>query len=150
LRAHGHGFGFGETAFGGSLALGLATLAALRLVPEILVMEERLFSRCKYEIRAAVYALEDAILKLRHACSPLINWSKLPGWRRPFRPRPHLYPRVMLLFDFPAGLLPVSFTSQRLLDPELLTRLEVEGVTLHFLNNVLLLDFALKAAKGVL
>ena len=53
------------------------------------------------------------------------------------------------LFDFPAGLLPVSFAGQCLLDPELLTRLEVEGVTLYLLNNVLLLDFALEAAKGV-
>ena len=53
------------------------------------------------------------------------------------------------LFDFPARLLPVSFAGQGLLDPELLTRLEVEGVTLHFLNNVLLLDLTLEAAKGV-
>ena len=53
------------------------------------------------------------------------------------------------LFDFPARLLPVSFAGQGLLDPELLTRLEVEGVTLHFLNNVLLLDLAFEAAKGV-
>ena len=53
------------------------------------------------------------------------------------------------LFDFPAGLLPVSFPGQGLLDPELLTRLEVKGVTFHLLNNVLLLDFTLEAAKGV-
>ena len=53
------------------------------------------------------------------------------------------------IIDFPARLLPVSFAGQGLLDPELLTRLEVEGVTFHFLDDVLLLDFALEAAKGV-
>ena len=54
------------------MTLGLAILAAFRLVLEILVVEEVLFSRCKYEIRSAVYALEDAILELRHSnCAPL-------------------------------------------------------------------------------
>jgi hypothetical protein len=64
-------------------------------------------------------------------------------------PRPDLYPGFWCLFYFPARLLPVSFAGQGLLDPELLTRFEVEGVTLHFLNDVLLLDLTLEAAKGV-
>jgi hypothetical protein len=37
-----------------------------------------------------------------------------------------------------------------LLGPELLTWLEVERVTLHFFNDVLLLNLSLKPAKGVL
>ena len=57
---------------------------------------------------------------------------------------------LRFLLDFPATVLPVSFASQRLLGPELLTRLQVKGVSLHFLNNVLLLDLTLEAAKGVL
>jgi hypothetical protein len=54
------------------------------------------------------------------------------------------------LLDFPAILLPVSLTSQRLLSPQLLTRLQVEGVSFDLLNDVLLLDLSLEAAKGVL
>ena len=54
------------------------------------------------------------------------------------------------LFDFPATLFPVSFAGQGLLSPELLARLQIEGVSLHFFDNVLLLDLTLEAAKGVL
>ena len=53
------------------------------------------------------------------------------------------------LFDFPATLLPVAFAGQRLLGPELLARLQIEGVPLDLLNDVLLLDFSFEAAKGV-
>jgi hypothetical protein len=66
LRACGHGFRFRETRTRSALALGFASLAALWLVLEILVMEEVLFSRCKNEICPAVCALENAVLKLRH------------------------------------------------------------------------------------
>jgi len=72
LRAHGHGFRFGESRTGGALALYFAILAALGLVLKVLVVEEVLFSRCKYEICSAINALENAILKLRHSnCAPL-------------------------------------------------------------------------------
>jgi hypothetical protein len=54
------------------------------------------------------------------------------------------------LFDLPAILLPVSLACQRLLSPQLLTRLQVKGVSLDLLDNVLLLDLPLEAAKGVL
>jgi hypothetical protein len=74
LRTGRHGFRFRETTRGGrALALGLASLAALRLVLEILVMEEVLFSRCKYEIRSTIDTFEDAILKLRHIRFPRDN-----------------------------------------------------------------------------
>ncbi|HEX3876259.1 MAG TPA: hypothetical protein VHW24_04695 [Bryobacteraceae bacterium] len=54
------------------------------------------------------------------------------------------------LFDFPARLLPVSFAGKRLLSPELLTWFEIERVTLHLFDDVLLLHLPLKPAKGVL
>src|SRR5436309_4446777 len=54
LRAGGHGFAFGETAAAGcALALGHARFAALGLVPEVLVVEEVLLSRCEYKICSA-------------------------------------------------------------------------------------------------
>jgi hypothetical protein len=58
-------------------------------------------------------------------------------------------PATAWLFDFPATLLPVPFAGQRLLGPELLTRLQIEGMALHFFDNVLLLDLTFEAAKGV-
>ena len=131
-----------------TLALGLAGLAALGFVLEILVVEEVLFSRCEYEICSAIYALENAVLKLRHSTVPRYQPEHCCRIQAGAAPRPAPALRSVL-FDFPASLLPVSFAGQRLLDPELLTRLQVEGVTLHFLNNVLLLDFTLEAAKGV-
>jgi len=103
-------------------------------------MEEVLFSRCKYEICSTIHALEDAILKLRHKSSPVATWM----WRRNLTG-----PAARFLLDLPAILLPVPFAGQRLLGPELLTRLQVKGMSLHFLDNVLLLDLTLEAAKGI-
>jgi hypothetical protein len=54
--------------------------------------------------------------------------------------------RPVGLFHFPARLLPVSFAGKRLLGPELLTRFEVERVTLYFFDDVLLLNFSLEPA----
>jgi hypothetical protein len=71
LRAGGHGFRFGETAGRRrTLPLGFTPLAAFGFVLEVLVMEEVLFSRCKYEIRSAIDAFEDAVLKLAHIRFP--------------------------------------------------------------------------------
>ena len=58
-------------------------------------------------------------------------------------------PRLRLLLYFPAILLPVSFAGKRLLSPELLSRLQIERVSLHFLDDVFLLDFSLEAAEGI-
>jgi hypothetical protein len=72
LRAGGHGFTLGEASAtaAGALTLGLAGLAALGLVFEILIVEKVLLARSEDEIRTAVYTLEDAILKLRHCLYP--------------------------------------------------------------------------------
>jgi hypothetical protein len=37
-----------------------------------------------------------------------------------------------------------------LLNPELLTRLQIEGMAFHFFDDVPLLDLSFEAAKGVL
>src|ERR1035441_7985937 len=66
LRALRGGFGFGKTGSRRTGALGLAGLATLGLVLEVLVVEEVLFSRCENEIRVAIHAFEHAVLKLRH------------------------------------------------------------------------------------
>ena len=75
----------------------------------------------------------------------------LPSATPAGHPGPWALPRYVktALFHFPAALLPVTFAGQRLLDPFLLTRLQVIGVSLDFLDNVLLLDLTLEAAKGV-
>jgi hypothetical protein len=57
--------------------------------------------------------------------------------------------RIVLL-DFPATLLPVPLPGKSLLHTQLLTRLQIERMTLYFFNNVFLLHLPLKAAKGVL
>jgi hypothetical protein len=142
LRAGGHGLRFGEATTATTLALGLACLAALGFVFEVFVVEEVLFSRCEYKICRTVYTLENSVLKLRHNLCPVAYqyW-----WLR----RRDLSPAVGL-FDLPAILLPVAFASQRLLDSELLTRLQVERVAFHLFYNVLLLDLTLEAPEGIL
>jgi len=54
--------------------------------------------------------------------------------------------RLVLLFT---SLFAAALACQRFLHSFLLAWLEVEGVTFHFLNDVLLLYFALEAAQGV-
>ena len=57
---------------------------------------------------------------------------------------------VGLLFEIPATLLPVSLPGQSLLDPFPFPRFQVEGMFLHFFDDVLLLDFSLEPAEGIL
>jgi hypothetical protein len=54
-----------------------------------------------------------------------------------------------MLFDFPATLFPVPLPCKSLLNAQLLTRLQIEGMPLYFFNDVFLLHLALKASKGV-
>jgi hypothetical protein len=145
LRARRHGFGLIHIPAASALALLLTDFAALGLVLEILVVEEVLFSRCEDEVRSTVYAFEDAVLKLRHS-----NCSRdRPEWLSDYRDGEAFAAPPSHLLNFPAVLLPVSFTGQRLLGPELLTWLQVKRVPLDLFYNVLLLDFALEATKGV-
>ena len=51
------------------------------------------------------------------------------------------------LFYVLASLFAIAFTRKGFLCTALFARFEVEGVTLDLLNNVLLLDFPLKAAQ---
>jgi hypothetical protein len=79
LRAGGHGFALREPSAARALALGLARLATLRFILEVLVVEEMLFSRCEDKIRSAVYALKGSILKLRHGLNPRYQPEQLVG-----------------------------------------------------------------------
>jgi len=107
-------------------------------------MEEVLFSRCKGEICSAINALENAILKLRHG-----NWSPYELELVSDDASSGVSPATAGLLCFPAIFLPVPFPGQRLLGPKLLAWLQVKGVTLHFLDDVLGLDFTFEAAQGV-
>ena len=49
-----------------------------------------------------------------------------------------------------ADLLSIPLSGQRLLDALFFSRLEVERMSLHFFDNVLRLNLALKTAKGIL
>jgi hypothetical protein len=54
---------------------------------------------------------------------------------------------LVLLFTC---FLAAALARQRLFDTLFFARLEVEGMTLHFLDDVLLLDFSLETPQGVL
>jgi hypothetical protein len=137
------------------LAFLLASPATLWLVFKVLVVEKSLFARGEDEIRTAVDALKGSILKFWHRLAPA---GPCPGFMAfeqgavdgpaPFRSIGCL--EVLRLFRFPAALLPVPFTCQRLLHPLLLTGLQIKGVTFYFFDDVLLLYLPLKPAKGVL
>jgi hypothetical protein len=113
-------------------------------------------------------------LSWKKCCSPAVNTKSAPqsthlrmrSWKSAISTLPRYQPVLVglmagageksqtarpaiRLFDLPAILLPVSLACQRLLSPQLLTRLQVKGVSLDLLDNVLLLDLPLEAAKGV-
>jgi hypothetical protein len=58
-------------------------------------------------------------------------------------------PSYELVLLFPS-LFSAALSRQRFFYALLLARLEVKGVTFHFLDDVLLLDFALKTTQGIL
>ena len=66
LGACGRGLRLARSPGRTTLALILAVLAPFGFVLEVLVVEEVLFSRREYEFCSAVYALEAAILEIRH------------------------------------------------------------------------------------
>ena len=74
LRANGFGFDALDarrTCAVARRAVCFACFAPLRLVLEVFVMEEVLFSRREYEFCRAVYTLEYSVLKLRHNLCPV-------------------------------------------------------------------------------
>ena len=58
--------------------------------------------------------------------------------------------RFKFLVLFLTRLLTATLPSQRFFHPLFFTRFQVEGVTFHFFNDVLLLHFPFEAAKRVL
>ncbi len=60
------------------------------------------------------------------------------------------YAGVLHLFGFFANLLSSTLSRQGLLHPALRARLQVEGVALHFLNDVFRLNLTLESTKSVL
>ena len=52
--------------------------------------------------------------------------------------------------EIPTALLPVTLSGQRLLDSLPLSRLQVKGMFLHFLDDLLLQDLSLEPAEGIL
>jgi hypothetical protein len=128
------------------MPFAFASFATLGFVLEILVVEEVLFSRCKYKFRSAIHALEDAILKIRHSSSVPYQLERVRMTRRGFL---LASAPPQCLFHFPARFLPVPFAGQRLLGPALLSRLQVERMAFDFFNDVFLLHLSLEAPKGV-
>jgi hypothetical protein len=130
-----------SAAFGRAiLALGLAGLAALGLVFEILFVVKLLLSRSEREIRSAVDAFECPILKFSHGT--ILGTKKAE--RLPFAPP------VEGLFDFPATLLPVTFPGKSGLDPFFLSWLQIERMPFDLFDDVFLLHFPLEATEGIL
>src|SRR5688572_8014717 len=59
-----------------------------------------------------------------------------------------IVPNLFFYYDA-ANFLAASFAGQRLLNTLLLARLLIEGVFLHFLDDVFLLDLALKPTQSI-
>jgi len=117
-----------------SLPLRFARLAALGFIFEILVVEEVLLSRRKNELRPAIRAFDDSILKL---------------WHHHRSRGPTQAAFLSNLFHLATTFFPVSLTSQSLLDSLLFTRLQVKRVPFDLFDYVFLLNLALEPAKGV-
>src|SRR5687767_8483760 len=113
--------------------LGLASLAALGFVLELLVGEEQLFTCGPDELRRTIHTPQDLVLEL-HRSPP----------RAVARPDPDA------LLRFAPELLSVALPGQSLLGPALVTRLQVERVLLDVLDDVFLLNLTLEATEGAL
>jgi hypothetical protein len=123
------------------LPLGLARLAALGFIFEVLVVEEMLLSRGKNKLRPAIRTLDNSILKLWHC-----HRSRGPTQATVPAREERCY---LKLLYFPSTFLPVSLAGQRLLYPLFLARLQIKRVPFDLFDNVLLLDLTLEPAKGI-
>jgi hypothetical protein len=133
-------------------AFRLAGLAALGFVLEAFVREEELFAGGEHEFGAAVDALQGLILVF-HNWLPFLNGASpaaLVGGEHQHPSacvHPHLSEAGSVLFV--SGLLSAAFASQRLLDPSLFSRFQVEGMFLDLLDDVFLLNLSLEPTKRV-
>jgi hypothetical protein len=109
--------------------LGLAGLAALRLVLEVLVGEKLLLAGRPDELRAAIHAREDSVLELHGYLARVADGR---------------------LLQLPSQLLPIALACQRLLGSPLITRLQIEGMLLDVLDDVFLLYLALEPSESAL
>jgi len=80
-------------------------------------------------------------------CTPCCS---SPGWGSSGAEPPREEAALSCLILFLAGFLARPFPGQRGFDALLLARLQIEGVSLDLFDDVLLLHFALEAAKSVL
>jgi hypothetical protein len=152
------------------LALCLARSAPLRLVPEVLLVIKLLFARGKDKVSTAIRTNQNPIVKVRHGtilrgvakrlpfASPAVLLSAVAQTRAtdlwPVRACARLSNRgqrtfVGRSFNFPPTLLPVPFTRQGLLDPQLLARLQIERMPLDLFDDVFLLHLAFEAPEGI-
>jgi hypothetical protein len=141
------------------LPFRLAASAALGLVSEVFLMVELLLARGENEVRVAVNALENPVLKFRHGtileierrsgclslrllCSPKTWRARLNRGARRSGSR--------ILFDLPATLFPVTLPGESCLDTFFFSRLQIKRMPLDFFNDVFLLHFSFEATEGVL
>jgi len=87
-------------------------------------------------------AIRGRLRKLPNSAS---SGDRIRGFRRP---SPN-YQLPKLLDGFPPDFLAASLAGQRLLDAFFLARFQVEGMLLHFLNDVFLLNLSFKATQRI-
>ncbi|HTH00707.1 MAG TPA: hypothetical protein VL882_10600 [Vicinamibacterales bacterium] len=135
-------------------SFGLARFASLRLVLEILVGEEELFTSSPNELGAAIYTIERLVLELHRSFPLTIRPSPNTSlFELEDRPGPSI--RTILLaavnlFHFPTLFLARSLARERLLRTAPIARLQIERVLLDILDDIFLLHLPFEAAKRAL
>ena len=139
------------------LPFGLARLTALRFVSEFLFVIELLFTGGKDEVGAAVHALQNPILKIRHGTTLVKDPERISGapadalrlLGADIRCSTRQGVRYPALFNFAAAFLPVTFAGQSLFNPQFLAWLQIERMAFDLFDDVFLLHFSFEAPKGV-
>ena len=127
-------------------SFGLARFASLRLVLEILVGEEELFTSSPNELGAAIYASERLVLEL-HRSFPLIDPARTSGGSSSKIARSFTPDDLPSLFDFPTLFLARSLAGERLLRTAPITRLQIERMFLDIFDDIFLLHLPLETAE---
>ena len=118
------------------------------------VVEKTLLARSENKVCAAIGTLEGSVLEFWHRLAPagpfLALLSTRDSWAGNIAgPERSLDSGYWTLFGIPSALLPVTLSCKGLLHPFLFAGLQVEGMTLYFLDNVFLLNLPLKPAESV-